>query len=80
MSEMDFQRCNKCDKVLDMTCSCSPENYIIQLPVSDHVSKQALREWCEEIINSMNRSVALHELSAQFFIRTLLEKFCKEGE
>ena len=77
MSKMDFQRCNKCNKVLDMTCSCSPENYIVQLPVFDHVSKSELRAWCEAYLEATKRSTALHEICTGNFVRDLLEKFCK---
>ena len=69
MSNMDFQRCNQCNEVLDMTCSCSPDNYIVQLPVSDHVSKSELRAWCEDEIN-------LPAFTNESILTRILEKFC----
>lgn len=47
---------------------------------SDHVSKKALREWCEGYLESTKKSTALHEICTGNFVRQLLDQFCKEGE
>ena len=77
MSNMDFQRCNECNKVLDMTCSCSPDNYLVQLPVSDHVSKSELRAWCEAEENHHKYYDDYYQCDVEVvYLKDILEKFC----
>lgn len=81
----DFQKCPECNKALDMVCVCTPDNYYVQLPVTDHVSKKALREWCEDKIKAVEHGMAigLNEYECRTYIlaiRRVLIDFCKEGE
>lgn len=78
----DFQKCPECNKALDMVCVCTPDNYYVQLPASDHVSKKALREWCEyEILRlELEDGRSQYEYGSMATYREILDQFCKEGE
>lgn len=76
MSKTDFQRCNECNKVLDMTCSCSPDNYIVQLPVFDHVCKSELRAWCEAVKGPSPENYVEYDLGFYNAVQLILQRFC----
>lgn len=76
----DFQKCPECNKTLDLVCVCTPDNYYVQLPVSDHVSKKALREWCEEKLKRLSILRSMDHNYFEKFSAELLDQFCKEGE
>lgn len=45
---------------------------------ADHVSKKALREWCEENLNICNSSDSSR--CYRVIYEEILDQFCKEGE
>lgn len=47
---------------------------------ADHVSKKALREWCEEKLKRLSILRSMDHNYFEKFSAELLDQFCKEGE